>query len=400
MTESNINMPVHLKIRASNSKKSNRDTFKYPQGFGKHTFNHFLSTMTVNIGGRVSKANPGDCLIHTPDCPQNHEVKDGSSAFDCCVFDGSEIPLLIKSLALPVNKIFRPASTHFVSPLLEKITVERERKANHWEMIVSLALEELLVKLSRHWGKSQAKKNGHCLVDPQEKLEDVRAVIHDQLERQWSIPDMAQLSNLSTSRFAFLYKKSFEVSPMEDLIRQRIRHAATLLSDTRKSISEISEESGFEDLQYFYRAFKKRIGVTPKNLRDRNSTSSPWRSYEEERGKLEAVWTASDFHGMIGSDDNGVAFIEAVSGDWSELGWTRQELTRKPLLDLIHRKDGSLVAKATHTVSTGGILKDLLLRTLCKNNSYRKVAWTGIASSGAFYFSAKIGELVASETSI
>jgi AraC-like DNA-binding protein len=225
-------------------------------------------------------------------------------------------------------------------------------------------------------------------------LEEVRAVVHDQLATQWTVPNMAQLCNLSASRFACLYKKSFEVSPMEDLIRQRIRQAAILLSDTNKSIAEIAEESGFEDLQYFYRAFKKRIGTTPKGLRKRNSSSSPWRSYDEERGKLEAVWASSDFHGMIGIDDKKVPFIQAVSGDWSKLGWDRQELTDRPLLDFLHPGDEALIEKASKTVAEGGLLRDLHLLTLCKNGSYQEIAWTGAASSDTFYFAAKIGKNV------
>ena len=205
---------------------------------------------------------------------------------------------------------------------------------------------------------------------------------------------MAKLCNLSTNRFAFLYKKCFEVSPMEDLIRKRIRHAAILLSDTRKSIAEIAEESGFEDLQYFYRAFKKRIGSTPRNLRKRNSTASPWRSYEEERGKLEAIWASSDFHGMIGLDDEMVPFIQAVSGNWSKLGWERKELTGVPFFDFFHPSERHLLEKAHQTISTGGIVRDLQLITLCKNGLHRTVDWTGAETGGCFYFAANIGKQI------
>ncbi|MFP6855189.1 MAG: helix-turn-helix domain-containing protein, partial [Opitutales bacterium] len=262
------------------------------------------------------------------------------------------------------------------------------------EIIISFGLQELLVKLSRHWLEARNQRFGVISPDPQEKMEEIRSIVHDQLSTQWSVPEMAKLGNLSASRFAFLYKKIFDVTPMEDLIRKRIRQASILLSDTSKSIAEIAEESGFEDLQYFYRSFKKRLGTTPKRLRTRNSSASPWKSYDEQRGNLEAVWASSDFHGMIGSNEEGTPFIQAVSGDWSQLGWNRHELTCQPLLDLIHPDDDCLVKKASESVLAGGLLHNLKLRTLCKNGHFLKIEWTGASSGDAFYFSANIAKQI------
>ena len=41
---------------------------------------------------------------------------------------------------------------------------------------------------------------------------------------------------------------------------------------------------------------------------------------------------------MIGIDDNKVPFIQAISGDWSKLGWERKELTEIPFFDLVSQK--------------------------------------------------------------
>ena len=390
-----LTQSVHAKVIACSTSDSSIATHSRSKPYGAFTFNHFLSNVAVELNGKQYKAYPGDCLIHASNHPQVFHGEDSTWDSDWCVFDGSGIHFFIKELGLPTNQIFRPASTHFVSPLLERINLEHERKANRWNLVVSLGLQELLIKLSRHWFNGQTKRNSHGAIDPLEKLQEVRTIVHDQLEIQWTVADMAKLCNLSTSRFAFLYKKCFEVSPMEDLIRKRIRQATILLSDTRKSISEIAEESGFEDLQYFYRAFRKRIGTTPRSLRKRNSTSSPWRSYEEERGKLEAIWASSDFHGMIGMDDGKVPFIQAISGNWSKLGWDRKELTSIPFIDFFNASEKHLLEKAYQTISTGGIVRDLQLVTLCNNGSHRTVAWTGAAETGGcFYFSANIGKQV------
>lgn len=375
-----------LELIACSTNGSIFDEEKCNKVSGSLTFIHFLSNVAVELNGKQYKAYPGDCLLHESETSREFHGEDNKCDSDWCVFSGSGILLSLNTLDLPVNRVFRPTSTHFVAPLLTKIAFENERKSNQWEKIVSLSLQELLIKLSRHCFIEGVKLNG--TLDPQEKLQEVRSIVQEQLKKQWTVAEMANLGNLSTSRFAFLYKKSFEVSPMEDLIRQRIHQATILLSDTGKSIAQIAEETGFEDLQYFYKAFKKRIGTTPKGVRERNSTSSPWKTYDEERGKLEAIWATSDFHGIIGSDENSVPHIQAVSGNWGKLGWNKQELTSQPLMSFMHPDEDSLIAKATETISAGGLLRNLGLRTLCKNGSYLDVAWTGAASGDVFYFSA------------
>lgn len=53
------------------------------------------------------------------------------------------------------------------------------------------------------------------------------------------------------------------LSPMSYLTDMRLKHADVLLHTTSKTIAIISEESGFEDPNYFARLYKKKFGVSP-----------------------------------------------------------------------------------------------------------------------------------------
>ena len=108
---------------------------------------------------------------------------------------------------------------------------------------------------------------------------------------------------------------------------------------------------------------------------------------------MEAIWASSDFHGMIGINGDEVSFIQAVSGDWSKLGWERGELTKIPFFDFFHASEKHLLEKAYKTISAGGIVRDLQLIMLCKNGSHHTVAWTGAVNGGCFYFAANIQKL-------
>ena len=47
----------------------------------------------------------------------------------------------------------------------------------------------------------------------------------------------------------------------------RLNHAEKLLISTNKSIAEIAENVGYHNKGFFYRIFKEKYGVTPKEYR-------------------------------------------------------------------------------------------------------------------------------------
>ena len=65
-------------------------------------------------------------------------------------------------------------------------------------------------------------------------------------------------------------KKSCGVSPVDFIARLRIEYAARLLSDTSMQIHGIADKCGFENLNYFFTAFKKYYATTPRKYRLRN----------------------------------------------------------------------------------------------------------------------------------
>ncbi|SFS21336.1 helix-turn-helix transcriptional regulator [Yoonia litorea] len=59
-------------------------------------------------------------------------------------------------------------------------------------------------------------------------------------------------------------------TPSEYINRIRIEHAAQLLRSTETPVDEIIEGCGFENVSYFYRLFRKQIGMTPREYRVEN----------------------------------------------------------------------------------------------------------------------------------
>ena len=96
--------------------------------------------------------------------------------------------------------------------------------------------------------------------------------MHEHLDAQLSLSQLAYLAGLSSSQFARLFKASTGVSPHRYHLNTRIGKAQALLFTEGKRLSEVALTTGFADQSHFSRVFKKAIGTTPSAwLKDRRS---------------------------------------------------------------------------------------------------------------------------------
>jgi transcriptional regulator GlxA family with amidase domain len=65
-----------------------------------------------------------------------------------------------------------------------------------------------------------------------------------------------------------MFKDYIGISPIKYLIEYRIKVAQKMLTDTKLTIKEIAEKTGFIDQFYFSKCFKNYCGVTPSKFRE------------------------------------------------------------------------------------------------------------------------------------
>ncbi len=73
-----------------------------------------------------------------------------------------------------------------------------------------------------------------------------------------------------TARYVHLLLEETGKSFTHHVLERRLEKAAALLRDPRRQayrIADIAAESGFTDLSYFNRAFRRRFGATPSASR-------------------------------------------------------------------------------------------------------------------------------------
>jgi AraC-like DNA-binding protein len=64
-------------------------------------------------------------------------------------------------------------------------------------------------------------------------LQITRLAVHQDLQRKWSVPDMARLAGISSARFTQWHRVVFGATPTDDLIRTRVERASWLLKTSK-----------------------------------------------------------------------------------------------------------------------------------------------------------------------
>lgn len=82
-----------------------------------------------------------------------------------------------------------------------------------------------------------------------------------------TVPALARVAQLSTSRFAHLFSAQLGMSPSAYLERQRMAQARLLLDHTQRSVAEVARLVGFTDPLYFSTRFRHVAGVPPTRYR-------------------------------------------------------------------------------------------------------------------------------------
>jgi AraC family transcriptional regulator len=121
--------------------------------------------------------------------------------------------------------------------------------------------------VARRYGKRQLlTPNGQFSRHQRQTIEDY---IQTHLVEDLTVDRLAQLIQLSPGHFATLFKRTFNFTPHQYVIQQRIAVAGRLLQQSELPIAVIANQVGLQTQSHFTRLFRQQMGVTPKQYRDR-----------------------------------------------------------------------------------------------------------------------------------
>ena len=101
-------------------------------------------------------------------------------------------------------------------------------------------------------------------------------VIKDYIDRNYkkdiSAKDVAGILGYSDVYFSKVFKQLFDDNFINYLTKIRIDRAKVLLKDVSFNIKEVGKSVGYADSNYFTKVFKRSVGMSPSEYRNRHNT--------------------------------------------------------------------------------------------------------------------------------
>ena len=146
--------------------------------------------------------------------------------------------------------------------LIEQIQGELNTCGDGYRTMVYALLSQLFVLICRVCVNPENEKRGGL-----QKIAGVIQYMSEHYAKELTHAQLAKLASMSGATFSRHFRLATGESPMEYLRNLRLNQAEKLLRTTRLPLSEISDNCGFCDSNYFIMCFRQRYNITPHRYR-------------------------------------------------------------------------------------------------------------------------------------
>ncbi|MEJ2113273.1 MAG: AraC family transcriptional regulator, partial [Flavobacteriaceae bacterium] len=131
------------------------------------------------------------------------------------------------------------------------------------EPILRLKLKELLINLIYHCQNDLLVSYLKTVtLNPEPSLTHI---METNFSFNLKLEEYAKLCHRSLSKFKRDFFNHYNTTPGKWLLNKRLDYAANLILNKSLNITQITFESGFEDVSHFSRVFKSKFGVSPSS---------------------------------------------------------------------------------------------------------------------------------------
>lgn len=155
-----------------------------------------------------------------------------------------------------------PKDLGLVRDMCARIFEEQEQQSIGCDSMMRGLFYQLMVHLSRAYGHYADATGRQFMLCAQ-----AQAWLQEHYSEAIRIDDLARAIDLSPTHLRRIFQSNHQQSPMAFLQQIRLTAAAQLLRDTDERITTIAFSVGFNDSNYFARAFRTMFAVSPRQWR-------------------------------------------------------------------------------------------------------------------------------------
>jgi AraC-like DNA-binding protein len=223
-----------------------------------------------NEDGFLAEVNENNMLFLPKGIYSSSDILPEKGSFEAVMyfFDDEVINSFLNSLNLKTTK--EKCVSHMVIGVDDNIRVFTEsllqvydkNQKNH-DKLTTIKLFELLHLITA--------SDQCCFVIPLRTLNNkerkgLKTFMNSNFHKPLTIEDYAYLSGRSLSTFRRDFKTLFGISPKQWLIEKRLEKAHELLARNNTTITNVVDETGYENISHFIKAFHKKYGISPKQF--------------------------------------------------------------------------------------------------------------------------------------
>ena len=219
----------------------------------------------IDIGGRTYELRPGKAFLvrvpgdHTYYMPRNSSKWE----FLYCTMTGSEAESLADLITEQYGHILDFAQDSMVVEQARQL-IQSPKAETISPYQLSLIAYRFILSILEELEKSPARSAEAQLLDR------VNTYLASHLGQGVMVSGLARAMGISRSHFSRLFHEASGSTVQHYILESRLRLGARLLLTENLSVKEISARSGFNDVNYFCRAFRKQFALSPEQYRRMN----------------------------------------------------------------------------------------------------------------------------------
>jgi len=231
---------------------------------------YFLDgSCTVTLDGQSYAVGAGDLVVVNGSQIHSMRSEGGAVTYYCALVYPSFFSDVDTAGAVFGNLICRDP---FVTSCFEEMFCEQGAGLPGADMMQKSHMYRLTAHLLRHYAvtppSEQDQRNRSFL---RARFHSVELYVAKHYAERITTRQLADMCYLSEGHFCHIFRAATGKSAMAYVNEYRIGRACTLLRRTEDGITQIAAQTGFEDVNYFSRTFRRLTGQSPSAYRHQST---------------------------------------------------------------------------------------------------------------------------------
>ena len=175
------------------------------------------------------------------------------------------LPIISSNMSFQCFQIAEPWQARIIQIMIKIMGTQENEKIR--ELSTLALLQDLWLIFYENVKLSDKEKMQTVDEAAQKRVQLMMQYIHENYNHEMSLDEIASHIGISKSTALNLFQRFLHTTPVSYLIGYRLQAASRLLKNTNKKVKTIAYESGFRNVDYFCRLFKKRYHLTPSEYR-------------------------------------------------------------------------------------------------------------------------------------